>query len=264
VELEVDNSDINFEDLDEDDRDYEKHKRDTYANIVGQVLTKCDSSLRNLVDFKEDGSLDSGMELVFQPATLKYHTNVFDYDNAFEAFKKADYNSHDTYTCGLHVHINRDFFGTSRNAQLYNGAKMVYLLEKFWKDFVLFSRRTSHSLERWAEKLDLMDDFDKQSDDEKTTQNLSSMFVSKYARNKYVALNLSREHTFELRIFRGTLNLKTYFATLQFVDNFARFVKRTSLVDLTRVTFEDIVNFHKYDELTKYWNSRKNKMEEND
>jgi hypothetical protein len=60
-----------------------------------------------------------------------------------------------------------------------------------------------------------------------------------------------------LRIFRGTLNINTFKATLQFVDNLARLVKKTTLTRLTSLTFDDIINFKKYPELTAYWNLRK-------
>lgn len=264
VEIEVDNTELYLDDLDEDDRDEEVYNRDRVANLVGQVLVKGDVEKRNLLDIKEDGSLNAGMEIVLQPATLTYHMSGFDYAKGFEVLKRFGYNAHDTDTCGLHVHINRNFFGTSKSSQLYNGAKMVYLLEKYWDDFVLFSRRHQGNLGRWAKKLDLKDDFDKQNDEMKTTANLSNMFIGKYNQSKYVALNVGHSNTFELRIFRGTLNLRTYYATLQFVDNFARLVKHTSLMDLTMIKFEDIINYKKYDELNAYWKLRKSAKGDND
>jgi hypothetical protein len=264
VEIEVDNVDYYFDDLDEDERDDASYERDRVANLVGQVFVKGDKEKNTLLTIKEDGSLNAGMEIVLQPATLTYHLQGFDYAKGFEVLKRFGYNSHDTETCGLHVHINRNFFGTARSTQLYNGAKMVYLLEKYWNDFVLFSRRTQSTLGRWANKLDLKDDFDKQNDDMKTSANLSTMFIGKYNQSKYVALNVGHTNTFELRIFRGTLNLRTYYATLQFVDNFARLVKHTSLMDLPTIKFDDIINFKKYDELTAYWNMRKSAKGDND
>jgi hypothetical protein len=87
---------------------------------------------------------------------------------------------------------------------------------------------------------------------------LTNAFQKNYyeGRDKYVALNTLHNATFELRIFRGTLNYTTFIATLQFVDNLARLVKKTPLSRLTDLAFEDIINFKKYDELTSYWGIR--------
>lgn len=255
VELEVDN-DFSMEDIDdEDDRDEAYRNRDRHANLVGQVLSPNEHSV---LDIKQDGSLDSGFEIVFQPATTNYHLNKIDYARAFKLLKRLGYRSHDYRTCGLHVHINRDFFGSSRDAQLYNGAKMVYLLEKYWEEFVRFSRRTTDTLNRWAARRNAKANFDSADNGEKNADKLTKSFRENYTLgNKYIAFNTNHSATFELRIFRGTLKLETYLATLQLVDNFARMVKDLDINTLQNATFEDIVNYRKYKELSNYWALKK-------
>jgi hypothetical protein len=227
-----------------------------YANIV---LHKLNGKENGKVFAKYDGSLNSGFEIVSQPATYHAHTenNLINWVDSMSVLKDIGYSSHDLGTCGLHIHINRDFFGDSKDAQNYNGAKIVYLMEKYWKDFVLFSRRRSSQLERWAKKQNAKDDFD--NNNEKTTDSLRYAFQKNYYdnRDKYVAVNTLHNATFEFRIFRGTLNYETFRATLQLVDNLARLVKKTTLTKLTSITFEDILNFKKYPELDAYWLKRK-------
>jgi hypothetical protein len=227
-----------------------------YANIV---LHKLNGKDNGKVIAKYDGSLSSGFEIVSQPATYNAHTenNLINWRDSMKVLKDIGYSSHDLGTCGLHVHINRDFFGDTTDAQNYNGAKIVYLMEKHWGDFVLFSRRRGHQLDRWAKIQNAKGDYDNST--EKTTRSLRYAFQKNYYNNrdKYVAVNTLHDATFEFRIFRGTLNYETFKATLQFVDNLARLVKKTTLAKLTSITFDDILNFKKYPELQSYWAKRK-------
>lgn len=100
---------------------------------------------------------------------------------------------------------------------------------------------------------DLIDDI---KDDDNETE-IQDKFRYKYSDDKYVALNTQHADTFELRIFKGTLKYNTYIATLQFVSNLANIAKEcTSLSKVQQVTFEDIVNYKRYNELDTYLKER--------
>lgn len=99
-----------------------------------------------------DGSLDYGFEIATMPATLRYHQEVPRYEKAFELAKILEYRSHDTDSCGLHVHMNRRFFGASRSVQNIKAAFMALILERNWEEVIRFSRRNYHSVEEWADK----------------------------------------------------------------------------------------------------------------
>ena len=90
-----------------------------------------------------------------------------------------------------------------------------------------------------------------------TTDDINRAFVNEYDNDKYNALNTLHSNTYEIRIFRGTLNPTTFYATLQLVDNLVRLAHATDFNALNTITFDDIVNFVHYDELTNYWNLRK-------
>lgn len=265
VELEIDSSYANEDGEnpcgcgDEDCEtciDYENRESTDHNQNANTILHAISNKAPNQVVGKWDGSLDSGFEIVSQPATLSAHTDLVNWKNGFSAIINKGYGSHDYGTCGLHIHINRDFFGDNKSTQNYNGAKIVYLLEKYWDKFVVFTRRKHSHLDRWAKRQNAKWDYDMNST--KTSTMLTNAFQKNYYdnRDKYVALNTLHNATFELRIFRGTLNYKTFMATLQFVDNLARLVKKTTLSKLTEIAFEDIINFKKYDELSDYWTIR--------
>jgi hypothetical protein len=240
----------------DDCNDYENRDSTDHNQNANTILHSISNNAPRQVIGKWDGSLDSGFEIVSQPATLNAHTDLINWKNGFKTIIDFGYGSHDFGTCGLHVHINRDFFGDNKTTQNYNGAKIVYLLEKFWDKFVVFTRRKTSHLERWAKRGNAKYDYDK--NDTKTSTMLTNAFQKNYyeGRDKYIALNTLHNATFELRIFRGTLNYTTFMATLQFVDNLARLVKKTPLSRLTDLAFEDIINFKKYSELTTYWGIR--------
>ena len=66
---------------------------------------------------KHDGSLDDGFEIVSHPATLEYHTNTIPWKKILDEALEMGYYSHNSGTCGLHVHINRAALGESVEEQ---------------------------------------------------------------------------------------------------------------------------------------------------
>ena len=199
-----------------------------------------------------DGSLSDGFEMATMPATLNYHMNYINYKDAFDVASALGYRAHDTRTCGLHVHINRRFFGSAKATQGIKAAFMTLILERNWSEMVKFSRRDYHHIEEWANARDLSDDV--YSDD--TDSEIVGKFYDKYD-DKYVAVNTQHSSSFEIRIFRGTLRYETYIATLQFVSNLAHIAKEcTTLTRAQQITFDDIVNYNRYPELVNYLATR--------
>lgn len=199
-----------------------------------------------------DGSLSDGFEIATMPASLNYHMNYMNYQDAFHAASKLGYRAHDTSTCGLHVHFNRRFFGSARATQSIKAAYMTLILERNWDEVVKFSRRDYHHIEEWADKRDLADEIHSSDTDDDITRK----FFDRYDA-KYVAVNTQHSNSFEIRIFRGTLRYETYIATLQFVSNLAHIAKEcTTLTRAQQITFDDIVNYKRHPELINYLATR--------
>jgi hypothetical protein len=57
---------------------------------------------------KHDGSLNEGFEIVSHPMTLDYHLHEMKWCEVMEEALSLDYLSHNTSTCSLHIHVNRD------------------------------------------------------------------------------------------------------------------------------------------------------------
>jgi hypothetical protein len=241
VELEVDS--------DYDDVELDK---DQVATMAQLTLTKGGDHAYLM----SDGSLEHGFELATYPANVYQHMDPkwFDYQTMFRKLVRAGMRGHDAGSAGIHVHLSRDFFGANRSEQLYRASLMAYIMESNWEDFVKFSRRRYHHLDQWAKKKDMKYRTDRNPN--KSEIGYRDAFLDEYDHDKYVAFNINHRHTFELRIFRSTLNYNTYLATLQFVHNFAKLAKRIDLGEAQLITFKDIINECEFDELNSYVKQR--------
>ena len=156
---------------------------------------------------KHDGSLSNGFELVTHPMTLDYHLNEVDYLGLFERAVAMGYRSHQSSTCGLHIHVNRSAFGETTEEQEEVIARIVFFVENHWNELLKASRRSECSIERWASRYGIAEN----------TQNTYKKAKERHL-GRYVAVNLENYNTIEFRLFRGTLRYPTFVATLQLVD----------------------------------------------
>lgn len=205
--------------------------RNDYANMVN------DNSGYTYV--KRDGSLSNGMEIVSHPATIDYHMSKKDtWEMIFNELLSAGFTSHDAKTCGLHVHISLHAMEEMNPLAVSN---MLFLMDHFWDKLVRFSRRTESQLNQWARR------YSQFHGDYKEWKRQAKDY-----QDRYYALNLQNRHTVEIRMFRGTLNLETFMATLQFVHLLTmRCVEITSLSRLQSITWEELIESD-YPELNAY------------
>ncbi len=156
---------------------------------------------------KHDGSLSDGFEIVTHPMTLDYHLSEMPWGPVLCRAIELGYLSHQTSTCGLHVHVSRNTFGETEAAQDAVIGRILYFVERHWNELLAFSRRTQHQLDRWAARYGYRD---------RPCEMLAQ--AKKGCGNRYTCVNLGNADTIEFRIFRGTLKLNTLLATLQLVS----------------------------------------------
>ena len=220
-------------------------ERDENAKKVMSIINKQDELFAYCM---RDGSLNNGFEIITQPATLKAHyKKKEDYEKCFDKLLKMGYLSHDTTTCGIHVHFNRDYFADNEELNI---TKLLYLINKFWNEIVIFSRRNERRLDRYAKKIPTSAD-----------RYIRQTNKSNIHEHHYYSLNLSNENTIEFRMFKGSLNLETFFAVLQFVRNIIVVAKNKTTEELQELTFNDLIVGK---ECKSYWKirSRYNNTEE--
>ena len=79
------------------------------------------------------------------------------------------------------------------------------------------------------------------------------------SRDRYRAINTTNTDTIEFRLFRGTLRLETFNATLQLVDTLVHLAQDYSVAHIIhRLNWSDIVDYNKnYAALRNYSKERK-------
>ncbi|MBQ7932286.1 MAG: amidoligase family protein [Clostridia bacterium] len=157
---------------------------------------------------KHDGSLEDGIEIVTHPMSPMFHQYEMPWQDILEKATRLGYTSHQSGTCGLHVHVNRTAFGDTETEQDEVIARILYFFERHWEELLKFSRRTRRQLDRWAARYGYKD---------KPKDILEH--AKKGSAGRYTCVNLTNFHTIEFRIFRGTLKYNTLIATLQMVNH---------------------------------------------
>ena len=195
---------------------------------------------------KHDGSLDDGMELVSHPMTLEYHQNSMPWKNIVETAVDLGYRSHQTNTCGLHVHVSRKAFGCDRSEQDEVISRVLYIVERFWQEMLKFSRRTEYQIDRWAARYGIKDNPKQVMDNAK-----------KGGRGRYACINLCNYNTIEFRIFRGTLKYNTLIATLQMVEHICETAMELTDEEITALSWPEFIEGIEHEELIQYLKERR-------
>ncbi len=180
-----------------------------YAEEVAQNLISDYDEPENLFYCKHDGSLNEGFEVVSHPLTLRVH-KMQDYEDILKSLRGAGCKSHNTTTCGLHVHVSRSFFTLSETVKL---GLFVYFNKSRLETF---ARRTESSYAKFKHVL------------------RSDLKAAGHSEDRYEAINFKNRNTIEFRLFKGTLNFETFMATLEFCDAVSRFVKTVSACQIAK------------------------------
>lgn len=182
------------------------------------------------VYIKSDGSLDEGMELVSHPMTLDFHKK-YCWNEIMRKAIQLGYRSHQTSTCGLHIHVNRSCLSKSRDEQDDVISRILFFVESHWIELLKFSRRTEYSINRWAARYGY--------------ENNAKDILDK-AKNgnqgRYAAVNLCNYNTIEFRMFRGTLKYSTFIACLELVNIICETAIFSSEDELKKLSWSEFVS----------------------
>lgn len=225
----------------------------------GLVCKPLAKSYPDIIYFKMDGSLSSlGLEIITMPATLNYHLASFPWPEIRRAVIKAGGSSHNAGTCGLHIHVNKNFFGDDSDEcfrRLCFG-KLAYLFQKFWLEMAVFARRTSF---KYCSRPNLYNQFMPYYIDKRK----AAFYYTDVQPHdgRYQAINLLKPPTVEFRLWRGTLKLTSLYATLEFTHALCHIAKNVSIMQLGRWRWQDLIDeamrVRKYKNLPAYLGERK-------
>jgi len=194
---------------------------------------------------KGDGSLDDGMELVTHPMSLEYHKN-YGWEELMKKAISLGYRSHQTSTCGLHIHVNRNCFSENRDTQDEVISRILYFVEHHWNEMLKFSRRSEYSMNRWAARYGF----------EKTGREILDK-AKKGGNGRYAAVNLMNYSTIEFRLFRGTLKYNTLIAAIELVNEICNLAIHLTDEGIEKMSWSEFVDAIEAPELIQYLKERR-------
>ena len=211
-----------------------------YADEILAVANNSDEHIY----IKSDGSLNDGMEIVTHPMTLEYHKN-FCWDDIMRKAVSLGYRSHQTSTCGLHIHVNRTAFSDNREEQDEIISRILYFIEHHWNELLKFSRRSEYTMNRWAARYGY----------EHTPKAIMDK-AKKGNNGRYAAVNLCNYHTVEFRMFRGTLKYNTFIAAIELVNRICDVAMYNTDDSIAKLSWSDFVADITEPELIQYLKER--------
>lgn len=183
-------------------------------SLAGHALSLFNGS-GDLFHAEYDGSVDH--EYISQPMTFeKWLSEKENVSLAFD-YLKQHCTSHDAGTCGLHMHINNSAF---KNDVQYLRFKLI--LEHFKSDLFKFSRR--QNIDGYYYNFLTTGNTNK-SDLPKKVKALKNGSV--YGHTSWI--NEHSKRTFELRFYRGTLNIDTFYASLELTYKMIKYATDESI-----------------------------------
>ena len=194
---------------------------------------------------KGDGSLDDGLEIVTHPMSLEFHKN-YCWNDILNKAVSLGYRSHQTSTCGLHIHVNRSCLGEGSVQQDIVIARILYFIEHHWNELLRFSRRSEYSINRWAARYG----YEKNGIDILEKAKKGNL-------GRYAAVNLMNYATIEFRLFKGTLKYNTLIAALELVDAICDLAINLTDEAMSKMSWSEFVDIVKDPELIQYLKERR-------
>lgn len=179
---------------------------------------------------ESDGSLNHGFEMVTGWTGLDVHEKQLGFFK--ERFVGAK--SHNTKTCGLHVHISKG------NMSVLHGTKIIeFINDEQNRKLVTSLARRDES--RWCAFKDKKGNTEWKKYAVKNFKNDKERLLANLNTDRYEAVNFQNPKTIEFRLFRGTLRYQTIMACLEFAYATYFFCKSTSKANLTTGAFLDFI-----------------------
>jgi len=196
------------------------------SNIRDEIAESINNHVntdRRYVMFEEDGSLSHGFEVI------SGYTGLDTHEAWLKRFANANLKgckSHDTNTCGLHVHI------TKADLSPFEAARLMLFIHNPSNEKLIraVARRYGKSAgyAKFVDKTASIGDSDRAIHAAVLAKN--NLTCMNY--DRYEALNFQPRKTVEFRLYRGTLKVETIMACLEFTWLSYFFAKQTSITHL--------------------------------
>lgn len=190
---------------------------------------------------EHDGSLNNGFEMVTGWTGLDVHAEQLQrFTQPIRGLK-----SHDTSTCGLHVHICK------KGMTLFHAVKMVLFINDSGNQRLVrtLARRDSS---RYSQVKNKKASYDWIKNAKQYQDGGKDRVLQMLNNDRYEALNFQNAKTVEFRIFKGTLRYETIMACLEFTYATWFFCRDTGTNELTTQNFLEFISRAENLEDTKF------------
>lgn len=162
-----------------------------------------------IVYLKQDGSFDGGFEIVTHPMTLEWALSNFPWD-MFNDLEDAGGRATDQ--TGIHVHVSRE--GFTAPSHIYKWLQFFYRNED---DISRIARRRNSSWARWNSEI---------------RENMKDYAKGEKDAERYSAVNVQNEKTFEVRVFSSSTKPEEIQAALQLVAASVEYARYLTVSDI--------------------------------
>ena len=196
---------------------------DSCEDRAERILSAANTGARPVLFAETDGSLDHGFEVITQPMGLDRHAQLW--RTLLVPALVAGLKSHNTSTCGLHVHVSRaglSPFTLAKAVVFINDPKNRALIQAIARRYDGINENRGRSFSAMKAKTlahGHQDDGD-----------------------RYQSVNLCNRKTVEFRIFRGSLKRDAVMAAIEFCQASIEFCAVTAPAHLNSVAFLAFLN----------------------
>lgn len=245
----------------------ERSRSHIAADMLSEIeIIKHNGNPYRYMALERDGSLNCGFEMVTNWTSLAVHEQAMT-KLLKESCATDGLVSHDTKTCGLHVHVDR------RDMSLVHQLKLAMFINMPENQEALdaiarrqsnnYARRGTANLAAARKELRYLKAGEAANHDTIYAHPLTALFARFHASrhknlrsfvkeysdslmssvqdSRYVALNFNNHNTVEFRLFRGTKKFETIMATLEFAVAAYQYTAQAGWNDLTMGKFCEFV-----------------------
>lgn len=199
-------------------------EREDKAKLLNDVINGGERG--NKVFFESDGSLNYGFEIITQPMSLPAQRDLWSWLKDRDATRHLL--SHNTRTCGLHVHVNKDGLSQIQIAKM-----VTFVNDERNADLIRAIAR------RYAEGYCKI--------------KAKTLETAHESSDRYEAVNVSGRKTIEFRIFKGSLKYESVVSAIEFCNalvEFSALPDTNNTDELNADKFIDFINNRHVEETT--------------
>lgn len=209
------------------------------GEAIENILNESGGDFSNLLEWKKDGSLERGVEMVTAPISLEIFKK--DIVPVIKKLHENGFTSEKGGRCGQHIHISRNVFSDEEQSRL------VLIYAKFEKQIKILSRRGTNN----GYCRDVLENVDSLE-----IENSIKIADSQKNKGKFTAINFNNSKTIEFRVFRGTMNTNKLIANIQLVQLLADWSRKNltiyDILNLNIADFKNEILTNDYAELLNY------------